>query len=299
METEIGTENVDVTDASESIEPTDVVETPESSPGPEDPSVATPATEINPAWIGLRDAIGEDHFETFARPILSEMDQNAHKRITSLNSELKQFEGYKPFVEQGLDSGYVTQAVQIAQMLENEPERLYEFLTQHLGKNVEAESESEEEASVEGDIPPEVQAQLDQLKKFQEAQQQAEQEREFQKQVEEMTAQIEQETKEYIANNPTWTEKDIPELDAIRHQLSRELMDKGMNRIATLDEAAAVLKERYAAYQSRFGTPAPNTLPTSAGGNVGSSKTFDAKSASKKDFEAQIVNDLLSLTQQD
>ena len=296
MEPNEGTEIESTSEADESPELTPTVEAPETTPGPVEPEAgATPATEINPSWVGLRDAIGEDFFEQFARPILTDMDRNANQRITSLNTQLKEYEGYKFLVDQKIAPDFVTQAVQIAQMLETQPEQLYEFLTQHLGKGQEPEAEPEEDPA--GEIPPEIQAQLDQLRQFQESQLQAEEKRKFDAEVARLSEEIERETREYITNNPTLTEEDIPELDAIRHQLSKDLQAKGMNRIATLDEAAAVLMQKYEQYKARFGNNAPNTLPTSAGGNVSASQQFDATKASKQDFEAQIVNDLLSLNQ--
>lgn len=300
METQEGTENVEETsEVTESPEPADTSDALETAPGPEEvPAGDSPATGFNPAWTPLRDAIGEDFFEQFAKPVLMEMDQNAHKRITALNSELKQYEGFKPLVEQGVDTEYVQQALQVAQMLEKDPEQLYNFLSEHLGKNqtVEPELESDEEdPEPKADIPPEIQEQLDQIRQFQEEQRQREQEEAFQQEVEALTKELEAEMNEFIEKNPTWTKEDIPELDSIRYQLTKELQEKGINRIATLDEAAKVLQEKYDAYRKRFGTAAPNTLPTNAGGNIDSSSSFDPSKASRKDFENQVAMDLMSL----
>ena len=108
----------------------------ESAPGPGSTAGATPApqsTGFNPAWEPLREAIGEDFFNTHAMPVLKGMDESAHTRITNLNNELKSFEGFKPFVEQGLTPQAIQQSMELAQLIEANPQQVYDFLGQHLG----------------------------------------------------------------------------------------------------------------------------------------------------------------------
>ena len=147
-------------------------------PGPAESTGEAPSTSagINPAWVGLRDAIGEDHFEQFARPILQEMDRSAQSRITDLNARLKPFEGYQSFVDGGVSHEQLQQAYEVAQMLENTPEQLYAFLSEHLGKNsaadeVEPEEPTDSPVSME-DLPPELRAQFEQMQAFQQQQEQ-------------------------------------------------------------------------------------------------------------------------------
>lgn len=276
----------------------------ESAPGPDATAGATPAqqpTGINPAWEPLREAIGEDFFNAHAMPVLKGMDESAHTRITNLNNELKGFEGFKPFVEQGLTPQAIQQSMELAQLIEANPQQVYDFLGQHLGvAPVEEEPEGLEQFGAGQDGAMQLpQAVLDQLAASQQFQQQymAEQQRqqEMQQQAQweaEATQQLDQEMSTFLQRNPTFTEADKGELFRAQYDLLKRLEAQGINRMPTLDEAAAELQQRAAYFTQRFGAGngAPSPLPTTTGGDIPGQQPNVAK-MSKHD-----LNDLVAQT---
>lgn len=250
---------------------------------------------FNPAWGGLREAIGEDFFEAHAKPLLSEMDRNANSRITNLNSQLKSYESFKPFVEQQVNPSDLQQAFEVMQLIKEDPQQFYTFLGQRLGVDVAADAPEEEgdEAGFEAELPAHVQAQLEQLSQWQQQQQQAQEAQAFESQVATESKRLDEEMNAFLSRNPTWTESDLPELRQIQFDLSQRMAAEGIRRVATPDEAAEVLKNRYSAYQRRLGGGAPTPLPTSAGGNISSHGQFDPLTASKQELADQVVRDLL------
>lgn len=276
----------------------------ESAPGPEASAGAAPApqsTGFNPAWEPLREAIGEDFFNTHAMPVLKGMDESAHTRITNLNNELKGFEGFKPFVEQGLTPQAIQQSMELAQLIEANPQQVYDFLGQHLGvAPVGEEPEGLEQFGAGQDGAMQLpQAVLDQLAASQQFQQEymAEQQRqqEMQQQAQweaEATQQLDQEMSTFLQRNPTFTEADKGELFRAQYDLLKRLEAQGINRMPTLDEAAAELQQRAAYFTQRFGAGngAPNPLPTTTGGDIPGQQPNVAK-MSKHD-----LNDLVAQT---
>ncbi len=276
----------------------------ESAPGPDATAGATPAqqpTGINPAWEPLREAIGEDFFNAHAMPVLKGMDESAHTRITNLNNELKGFEGFKPFVEQGLTPQAIQQSMELAQLIEANPQQVYDFLGQHLGvAQGEEEPEGLEQFGAGQDGAMQLpQAVLDQLAASQQFQQQYMAEQQHQQQMQqqaqweaEATQQLDQEMSTFLQRNPTFTEADKGELFRAQYDLLKRLEAQGINRMPTLDEAAAELQQRAAYFTQRFGAGngAPNPLPTTTGGDIPGQQPNVAK-MSKHD-----LNDLVAQT---
>ena len=297
METENGTDPV-INDAS--------TEAPEvaGGPGPDSAAGGTPApqsTGFNPAWEPLRDAIGEDFFNMHAMPVLKGMDESAHTRITNLNNELKSFEGFKPFVEQGLTPQAIQQSMELAQLIEANPQQVYDFLGQHLGvAPVEEEPEGLEQFGAGQDgaiqLPQAVLDQLAASQQFQQeymAEQQRQQEMQQQAQWEaEATRELDQQMSTFLQKNPTFTEADKGELFRAQYDLLKRLEAQGINRMPTLDEAAAELQQRAAYFTQRFGAGngAPSPLPTTTGGDIPGQQPNVAK-MSKSD-----LNDLVAQT---
>ena len=275
----------------------------ESAPGPDATAGATPAqqpTGINPAWEPLREAIGEDFFNAHAMPVLKGMDESAHTRITNLNNELKGFEGFKPFVEQGLTPQAIQQSMELAQLIEANPQQVYDFLGQHLGVALEEEPEGLEQFGAGQDGAMQLpQAVLDQLAASQQFQQEymAEQQRqqEMQQQAQweaEANRELDQQMSTFLQKNPTFTEADKGELFRAQYDLLKRLEAQGINRMPTLDEAAAELQQRAAYFTQRFGAGngAPSPLPTTTGGDIPGQQPNVAK-MSKHD-----LNDLVAQT---
>lgn len=288
-------------DGAASTEAAEVV----GAPGPEGIAGETPASQptgINPAWEPLREAIGDEFFQGVALPILSDMDKSAHTRITNLNAQLKGYEGYKPFVEQGLSPDEINRMVKLNDWLSTDPQGFYNEMGTHFNFASQAEEEEPEGLDAFGagqenaaEIPPHIQAQLDQFREFQEqqvaAQEQQAQQEAYQAEFDSEMSRLETEMTEFLRTNPTFTVGDRAELTRIQLELTRELSEQGINRTATVAEAAAKLTERAAYYAGRGGQQAPNTFPTTSGGSV-QQKPVDTSKMSKQeitDYTASIL----------
>ena len=296
METEQGTDP-NVLDVS--------TEAPEGvgGPGPESEAGATPAqqpTGINPAWEPLREAIGEDYFSTHALPILKGMDESAQTRITNLNSQLKGFEGFAPLVEQGYTPETLQQAMGLVQLIESDPQAIYDRLGALLNQGEDEPQEGLEEFGAgqenAAEIPPHIMARLEAAEQFQqqflEQQQQFEQQQQEAQQIEAAGKELDQEMSTFLQGNPSFTEADMPELYRMQYELTNQNAARGIQRVATVQEAAAAVEERAAYYRNRSGgAQAPNTLPTTAGGDIPGQQPNVAK-MSKQQFEELLANDL-------
>lgn len=109
----------------------------ENAPGP------------NPAWNDVLSVLPEQFHEAVT-PHFQKWDQAAQQRIESANQQLSQFEGYKPFVENGISPQDVEQALQLAYMLNTEPQTVYQALIDTHGFGSEIEGEEEEDGESEG-----------------------------------------------------------------------------------------------------------------------------------------------------
>lgn len=102
----------------------------ESAPGP------------NPAWESVLSVLPEEFHPTVTQEF-QKWDQSAQKRIEDVNSQLAQFEAYKPFVENGIAPEYLEQGAQFLHQLNTNPQAVYEALKEMYG--------SEEGAGIEED----------------------------------------------------------------------------------------------------------------------------------------------------
>ena len=250
------------------------IETPDSGPAEQAAQISQQQTGINPAWVPLRDAIGDDFFNAHAKPLLAQMDESANSRITSLGGQLKAFEPYKQLIDDGVSMEDIQTALTAAQLINSDPKGFVEMLNGYIDPEdaqaanlLDPEGEEGGDQTGQMELPAEIQAQLSQIAQFQQQQAEQQQQQEFEAQVAEADRQILEETNAYISATPHFTESDIPELMSIRSELTRVLQDRGMNRLATLEEAGQVLTERFKSYQGRFGNDsAPRTLAPGAGG---------------------------------
>lgn len=109
-------------------------------------SESTPG--LNPAWSEALSAIPEQFHQTLT-PHFQQWDQAAQQRIEQSNSQLAQFEAYKPFVENGISAEDLEQAAQLAYMVQTDPQAVYKALAEAHGFDangiVNQEGEGEEE----------------------------------------------------------------------------------------------------------------------------------------------------------
>jgi hypothetical protein len=140
------------------IEPNEVQgDTPDQSetPGP------------NPAWNDVLSVLPEQ-FHNVVTPHFQKWDSAAQQKIEAANSTLKDFEGYKPFVEHGITAEEIESSLRLAYEINNNPQNVYNALASayNFGQtppvaNSETSEESEEAEALAG-LPPEILEKLNQ-----------------------------------------------------------------------------------------------------------------------------------------
>lgn len=94
-----------------------------------DPSNNTPGP--NPAWNDALSVIPEQ-FHAAVTPHFQKWDQAANSRIESLNA---QYEPYKAYIDHGITPDVISQGLGILQVLEENPQAVYDALAAQLGVN--------------------------------------------------------------------------------------------------------------------------------------------------------------------
>lgn len=91
----------------------------------------------NPAWNDVLSILPEQ-FHSVVTPKFQEWDNAAQSRIETLNSSLKEFESYKPFVEHGITPDELEQGVRLMYEIQNNPQGVYEALANAYNFNQQA-----------------------------------------------------------------------------------------------------------------------------------------------------------------
>jgi hypothetical protein len=142
---------------------------PESVQG-EIPDEGNNAPGPNPAWNDVLSILPEQ-FHPVVTPKFQEWDNAANTRIESLNSTLKEYEAYKPFVEHGISADELEQGVRLLFEINNNPQGVYEALANayNLGQSANppvaagtANNEEPETPFDAANLPPEVMEKLNQ-----------------------------------------------------------------------------------------------------------------------------------------
>lgn len=81
----------------------------------------------NPAWNDVLSVL-PDQFHQMVTPHFEKWDQAANSRVESVNSQLKQFEAYKPFAEHGISSDEIEQGLRLIYEVNNNPQNVYDAL---------------------------------------------------------------------------------------------------------------------------------------------------------------------------
>lgn len=97
----------------------------------------------NPAWNDVLGVLPEQFHETVT-PHFQKWDQAAQQRIEQANSQVKQFEPYKPFVENGISPEDLEQGMQLMYQLNTNPQAVYNALAEAYGYNSPEASQEEE-----------------------------------------------------------------------------------------------------------------------------------------------------------
>jgi hypothetical protein len=119
----------------------------------------------NPAWNDVLSVLPEQ-FHQMVTPHFQKWDDAANQRIESVNSQLKEFESYKPFAEHGITSDEIEQGLRILYEVNNNPQNVYNALQSayNFGQQqttTEAANEETDEENSAG-LPPEVMEKLSQ-----------------------------------------------------------------------------------------------------------------------------------------
>jgi len=252
----------------------------------------------NPAWDDIRSSLDEFSFSKI-EPHLKKFDSEAQKRIESLNSQVKEVGWAREISEQGIDPDRVKMALAMAETLDADPKEFYNLIGQHLQEQGLLTPEAQEaldEAADSDDayVPPHLQAQLEEM------QQQQEQMREYfeQQQYEEIQrqadAEIASEVDELKASNPNFDDFDVKQVLNVALQITQRNQLQGVQRVATLAEAAAEYQQMQQHLLSRQGGSAPRTLPVTGGGAPSQAPADPAK-MSKQEFMQMIAQDVKNL----
>lgn len=87
---------------------------------------------LNPAWGEALGAIPEGYHETLTNHF-RKWDQDAQSRITSVNEQLKSYEPYKDFVDNGISAEDLVQGYQLMYQLNQNPQEFHKALAEAYG----------------------------------------------------------------------------------------------------------------------------------------------------------------------
>lgn len=122
------------------------------------------APGLNPAWEPVLELLPEQ-FQSVVTPHFQKWDQDAQARIESVNSQLKSFDPYKPFVEHSITPDEIEQGLRLMYEINNNPETIYKALAEAYKFGATeaptAGNEVDEENPL-SQLPPEVLAKLGQ-----------------------------------------------------------------------------------------------------------------------------------------
>lgn len=241
----------------------------------------TPAPETggNPAWEPFR---SEFDPITYSRlePLLKDLDRGVQQRF---EKNAQEYGWAKDLVGQGLQPEYVQQAVSFAQMVQEQPEAIYEKLHAYLSetgrlpnaatqevlaKEVANEQQGTDPTAEGADpaqgfqLPPEVQKQLDELNQFKEQQQKFIEEQAAAEQARQEDEQLANEITSLRDAHPEYSDEDI-----------REVLNRALLKMEQTGQPVSLADadQEYIAHLNRIrstprpGQLAPTLLPTSGG----------------------------------
>lgn len=81
----------------------------------------------NPAWNDVLNVLPEQ-FHSVVTPHFQKWDDAANQRIESVNSQLKTFQDYQPFVEHGITAKEIENGLRLVYEINNNPQNVYDSL---------------------------------------------------------------------------------------------------------------------------------------------------------------------------
>lgn len=242
--------------------------TPDATPGP------------NPNWEPVLNLLPES-FHSVVTPHFQQWDQAANTRIESIKGQYKDFE---PFIEHGIGRDDLESGIRLVNLLNENPQALYDALAQSLGTQQQTtpagEVDPTEVPAEETNLPPG----YDKLQQGVEFMAQRMLDAENRQKEAEASAKLDQELKAATEKYGPLNEK------LFLPYLSKVISD---NPKATLDQAAAnfvelqneIIKSAQAAQPY-----APNLLGTTSGGGAGlPSKAIDPRQLNDTETKALVV----------
>ena len=116
----------------------------------------------NPAWNDVLSVLPEQ-FHSVVTPHFQKWDDAANQRIESVNTQLKEFDSYKPFAEHGITSDEIEQGLRLMYEINNNPQNVYNALAsaynfgqQPPGSESGGNTNESDEEDVVNNLPPEV-----------------------------------------------------------------------------------------------------------------------------------------------
>lgn len=124
----------------------------------EETPVADDSSGVNPAWNDVLSILPEQ-FHDAVTGHFKNWDTSANQRIESVNSQLKEFEAYKPFLEHGINPDELQQSLRVFYEVQNNPENVFNALRDayKFGMTEETSEEETEESSFDITQHPEYQ----------------------------------------------------------------------------------------------------------------------------------------------
>lgn len=270
----------------EGLENTDseVVETPNETTEVESTETTS---NLSPAWTEFLDTIPSE-FVPKATPVLEQWDKN-FQEVQLANAKYKPFEEFTTH-----DPEYLRTAIQIAQMMENDPRSIFDRIGEHHGfLNAEAGQGDEEEELEDGEFAEEA-PEFD-ITSHPEFQQMQEQNQAFQNYVEQQeAAKMEAEADAFIKNQfNEVTKLHGQELSADEKSILSDLALASMNNTGKLDLVQAY-NEKFSKFVSHArNTSANNSIPPVLSGT--GAVPVAPKSYGSKDFEKNMEEKLKAL----
>lgn len=223
---------------------------------------------VNPAWNPVLESIPAE-FHNVLTPHFKEWDSNYQKGLEKARSEVQaQYDPYKPFIENQVDPQQIQQSLELFQILENDPQRVYEALHEQFGTEDFAQGQDDDDFSYDpGAVENSPQFQQLQANFNALAEQiQSQQEQQQEQQIYEEELNNIQSTVEDLA--PKFQQQYGFEMD--REQVLRIAIQNMEMTNSDLDIPGAA--KEFADMVSRYRTPAPppgqqtpNVLPTNGG----------------------------------
>lgn len=96
---------------------------------PQEPTGSEQQSGDNPAWNEVLEVLPSE-FHHLVKPHFAKWDQGVQKRFEQVHS---QYDPYKPFVENKVSPDELNAALQMMQLMANEPRRVYDKLTEYYG----------------------------------------------------------------------------------------------------------------------------------------------------------------------